>query len=260
MIQFNIHRFGKLARWTLVRDRKYNLKSFLQNLVVLTLVFVFLTTIDFTVNQQPANYLPCGIAAIVTFAVTLIVGSSFMFYSMDHKHDMQTLLMLPASNLEKYLMCYASWIILLPLQLVAFFAADLIQYVYNMLLGHEWTMFVTQYIADIDWGDVLGTKANGYTGRVVFADLMVALWLHSLYALGATFFRPRKHNWIMTSVVLILGFFLLVGVFGWGTVNCTWWNNHSLFNELFLLFAVFNFWLSYRLFCRRQLIGRFINI
>ena len=129
MIQFNLQRFIKLARWTLTIEKKYNVKSFFQNLVVFTLTFVFFTSITFTVSQQPANYLPCTIATVVAFAVTLILGSSFMFYSMSGKYDMQRLLMLPASNLEKYLMRYASWIILLPIQLAAFFAADLIQYV-----------------------------------------------------------------------------------------------------------------------------------
>jgi hypothetical protein len=136
MVQFNINRFGKLARWSLTNDKKYHIKSFFQNLVIFTLVFVFFTSVDVKWNQQNANYFPCSLAAIVAIGVTLILGSSFMFYSMDRKHDMQTLLMLPASNLEKYLVRYASWIILLPIQLVAFFAADVVQYVYGLVVGH----------------------------------------------------------------------------------------------------------------------------
>ena len=137
MIQFNLNRFAKLARWSLTNDKKYHVKSFLQNLVVFTLLFLFFTSIDVKWNQQNANYQPCCIAVLVVFAVTLILGSSFMFYSMEGKHDMQTLLMLPASNLEKYLVRYASWMILLPIQLVAFFASDLVQYVFGLLVGHE---------------------------------------------------------------------------------------------------------------------------
>ena len=79
MIQFNLQRFIKLARWTLTVDKKYHIKSFFQNLVIFTLVFVFFTSITFTVSQQAANYLPCSITAIVAFAVTLVLGSSFMF-------------------------------------------------------------------------------------------------------------------------------------------------------------------------------------
>ena len=234
MIQFNLQRFIKLARWTLTVDKKYHIKSFFQNLVIFTLVFVFFTSITFTVSQQAANYLPCSITAIVAFAVTLVLGSSFMFYSMSGKHDMQRLLMLPASNLEKYLMRYASWIILLPIQLAAFFAADLIQYVEfcqsDMPLSY----------------------------RMTFVWLFV--WLHSLYAVGATFFRFRKNNWIATSLVVIVVGMLLSAIAGhWQNVNMFWWNNHGFFNQLFLVLVVVNFWLSYRFFCRAQVIGKFVN-
>lgn len=253
MIQFDIYRFTKLARWTLTIDKKYHVKSFFQNLVVFTLVFVFFTSIDFTVNQQDANYLPCAIATVVAFAVTLVLGSSFMFYSMSGKHDMQRLLMLPASNLEKYLMRYASWIILVPIQLVAFFAADLIQYVFGLVVGHEQVKLVTNAVIETCQADM------PLSYRMTFVWLFV--WLHSLYAVGATFFRFRKHNWIATSLVLIVVGILLSALAGhWQNVNMLWWNNQDYFNLLFLALVVVNFWLSYRFFCRTQVIGKYINV
>lgn len=253
MKQFNIQRFGRLARWTLTIDKKYHVKSFFQNLVVFTLVFVFFTSITFTVNQQAANYMPCSIAAIVAFAVTLIAGPSFMFYSMSGKHDMQGLLMLPASNLEKYLMRYASWIILLPIQLVAYFAADLLQYAFGLAVGHEQVRLVTNAVIEFCQSDM------PLSYRMTFVWLFA--WLHSVYAVGATFFRFRKNNWIATSMVLIVVGILLSAIAGhWQYVNMFWWNNHGYFNQLFLVLIVFNFWLSYRLFCKTQVIGKFINV
>lgn len=261
MIQFNFNRFGKLALWTLTNEKKYNLKSFLQNLVVLTLVFVFFTSVTVKWDQQDANYVPCSIATIVVFAVTLILGSSFMFYSMDGKHDMQTLLMLPASNFEKYLMRYASWIILLPIQLAAFFAADLIQYVYGLVVGHDEVMFVTsaviEYVGKV-WCKMQIPEHAQQTW--IEGVVLHAVWFHSLFALGATFFRSHKHNWMLTSAVLIFMFTLLMIILGWGSVNATWWNNHGIYSLLLLLLIVFNFWLSYRLFCRTQVIGKFVNL
>lgn len=252
MIQFNLQRFIKLARWTLTVDKKYHIKSFFQNLVIFTLVFVFFTSITFTVSQQAANYLPCSITAIVAFAVTLVLGSSFMFYSMSGKHDMQRLLMLPASNLEKYLMRYASWIILLPIQLAAFFAADLIQYVFGLVVGHEQVKLVTSAVIEFCQSDM------PLSYRMNFVWLFV--WLHSLYAVGATFFRFRKNNWIATTLVLIVVGILLSAIAGhWQNVNMFWWNNHDFFNQLFLILVVVNFWLSYRFFCRIQVIGKFVN-
>jgi len=253
MIQFNFNRFAKLARWTLTNEKRYHLKSFLQNLVVLTLVFVFLTSVDIKWNQQNANYVPCCIATIVVFAVTLILGSSFMFYSMDGKHDMKTLLMLPASNLEKYLMRYASWIILLPIQLAAFFAADLIQYVYGLVMGHEEVKLVTNAVVEFCQSDM------PLSYRLTFVLLFA--WLHSVYAVGATFFRFHKNNWIMTTLVLIVVGILLSAMAGrWQYVNMFWWNNHGLFEWLFPALIVLNFWLSYSLFCRAQVIGKFVNL
>ena len=252
MIQFNLQRFIKLARWTLTIEKKYNVKSFFQNLVVFTLTFVFFTSITFTVSQQPANYLPCTIATVVAFAVTLILGSSFMFYSMSGKYDMQRLLMLPASNLEKYLMRYASWIILLPIQLAAFFAADLIQYVFGLVVGHEQVKLVTSAVIEFCQSDM------PLSYRMNFVWLFA--WLHSLYAVGATFFRFRKNNWIATTLVLIVVGILLSAIAGhWQNVNMFWWNNHDYFSLLFPVLFVVNFWLSYRLFCRIQVIGKYVN-
>lgn len=253
MIQFNFNRFVKLAKWSLTNDKKYHVKTFFQNLVIFTLVFVFFTSITFTVCQLPANYVLCSIATIVAFAVTLVLGSSFMFYSMSGKHDMQRLLMLPASNLEKYLMRYASWIILLPIQLVAYFSADLLQYVFGLAVGHEQVRLVTNAVIESFQSDM------PLSYRMTFVWLFV--WLHSLYAVGATFFRFRKNNWIATTLVLIVVSLLLSAIAGqWSYVNMFWWNNHYFFNLVFPLLAVVNFWLSYKLFCRQQVIDRFVNL
>ena len=40
MIQFNSDRFGKLVRLSLVNDRKYYIKSFLQVFVIFLMVFL----------------------------------------------------------------------------------------------------------------------------------------------------------------------------------------------------------------------------
>ena len=130
MIHFNIKRFGKLARWSLTNDKNYYVRTFLQVLVVLTLLFVAFSTNFFNirVDNTSQNYATCCIATAILFIGTVITGPSTMFYSMKGKHDHQALLMLPASNLEKYVMRYfSSWVILLPLYLVAFLAADLVQ-------------------------------------------------------------------------------------------------------------------------------------
>lgn len=254
MIQFNLQRFAKLARWTLVRDRRYYRKHFLQVLVMGTLM---MTVFGVYMGNDPHNgYDTCVFVVIVSILASTVMGAGYMFLSMDGRYDRQTLLMLPASNLEKYVMRYATWILMLPLSVAAFMIADGVQYVVNVMLGHEWVQTVTGFIAEIDYNHLFGQQPR----RTLLALFMLMLWIHSMYAVGATLFRSAKYSWILTSVVLIAGYLLLICFVTWTTLNCFWWNNHGMFNLLFLCLTVLNFWLSYRLFCRQQVKGRFVNV
>ena len=262
MIQFNINRFGKLARWSLTNDRKYHVKTFFQTLVILTLVYVLFTSITITFGKENANYRACAIALIVLFVSTLVVGSSFMFYSMERKHDMQALMMLPASNFEKYLMRYMSWIFLIPLYVVAAVAADLVQYVFGLLVGHEEVRFVisaTMEILDKVWSQVPAEKHS----IVVIGLTLLFFWFQSVYALGATFFRTNKYNWIPTTAIIIVLVLLMVWITpDKGKIELVKDDTTSdmVMNGVYVVWVALNFWLSYRLFCRRQVIGRLINL
>lgn len=265
MIQFNSDRFGKLVRLSLVNDRKYYIKSFLQVFVIFLMMFLLFTkAIPLLAGSVGyPNYKGCAAITLVMIVVTIICGPSYMFYSMEGKHDKQALLMLPASNFEKYLMRYATWLILAPLFVVGFFAADLLQYAINTLLGHEYVTFVISTLKDFAthmWQTIVTPK-----GRVEFVNVVgfFFLLLHSFYALGATFFRSRKFNWVLTTIILILGIGLIAWLFNDGKADSE--SNMSLeaiiaFDVMAGLWAIFNFWLSYRLFCRTQVIDKFVNL
>ena len=258
MIQFNFNRFGKLAKWSLTNDRSYYVRGFMQVLVILTLIFLAFTThfFRFTVTGSSNSYLQCATITVLLFFINLIIGPSLMFQSMKGKHERQTLLMLPASNFEKYIMRYSTWIILIPLYLIAFFAADLIQYLVNVIGGNEDVMFVTAKMMD-KLGDV-GQKASEYPRNEMLLIYVLLFWFHSLYALGATFFRSHKFSAIFTTVVIIvLGMFF------------TWISKYvdddspQAFKCMALIYGVWalvNFWLSFKLFCRTQVKGKFVNL
>lgn len=262
MIQFNINRFGKLAKWSLTNDRKYHVKTFFQTLVIMTLVYVLFTSMTITFAKENANYRACAIALIILFVSTLVVGSSFMFYSMDRKHDMQALLLLPASNFEKYLMRYMSWILLIPIYVVAVVGADLLQYVFGLVVGHEEVRFVISATIEMlgkVWSQVPAEKHS----VVVIGFLFLFLWFQSVYALGATLFRTNKYNWIPTTAFILVLFLLMV----WLSSDKekielmkSDTTSDMVMNVVYAVWVVANFWLSYRLFCRRQVIGRFVNV
>jgi len=262
MKQFDIKRFGKLARWSLVNDKKYFIKSFLQIFAVLVFFFLFFTHV--MREHTPADgYKVCCFIVVTMLIATFVVGPSFMFYSMEGKHDRQTLLMLPASNLEKYLMRYATWMLLLPLYLVALLGADVLQYVFNQLVGREYVAFVTSTV--VDSISRMQQDIPDDVHSMFWNSLwLLAVWFHSLYALGATFFRTRKFNWVLTTLVIILLTILQAWAYPYEEFvsdrNASTTTDSLLTDLVALCWVVLNFWLSYKLFCRQQVIGKFVNV
>ena len=265
MIQFNFNRFGKLAKWSLTKDKRYFVKSFLQMFVVMLLVFMFFTEMTNTNSVPDPNYKACGTIVLIAFAIQFVFGPSIMFYSMEGKHDMQTLMALPASNFEKYLMRYSTWIILLPLLLVAFFGADLLQYLFHLVLGHDYGRLVASALMDTLSDEVFQKEINSPNApRFWTSFIVMGIWFHSVFALGATFFRSRKFSGMLSLMVIILIGMLILwltpkqSALQYGEESSTL--AFVMGNVIYISWILLNFWLSYRLFCRTQVIGKFVNL
>lgn len=263
MIQFNINRFGKLAQWMLTNDKRYIVKSFLQAFVILLLIFLFFTMIVKVNGGYDASYKSCTIAVIAILGVNIVLGPALMFYSMEGKHDMQTLMMLPASNFEKYLVRNAQCVVLVPLYIVAILGADLIQYLIHLMAGHDYGRFVVGVLFDLCSKGL--PYFDGSYGRFFATLIVFIIWLQSVYAVGATLCRSRKFNWIVTTVFLILLGMLVIKLND-GFLEVVSLNEYSTTLDyvvglgFYLIWTVINYWLSYRCFCRTQVIGKFINV
>ena len=262
MIQFDINRFGKLACWTLRNDKRYIVKSVLQAFVIMLLIFLFFTLMV-KINDSYFNaYKSCAVAVIAILGVNVVLGPALMFYSMEGKHDMQTLMMLPASNFEKYLVRNALCIALVPLYIVAVLGADVLQYLVHLVAGHDYARFVIAVLFDLISNGI--SHFHGSFGRLVGTMIVFIIWLQSLYAVGATLIRSRKFSWIATTVFLILLGMLIVKLNGFFEVASL--DEHSAMMDyviglgFYLVWAMFNYWLSYRFFCRTQVIGKLINV
>jgi len=265
MIQFNFNRFGKLAKWSLTVDRGFYLKNLLNVFVVLSLFFIAFTTRFFHiyVNDNDSAYSPCVAATMIMLFITIVTGPSWMFSSMKGKHDLQALLMLPASNFEKYLMRYSTWILLLPLYIVAFLGADLVQYLVNVIWGNENVTFVTTALIDhIKELSVRLPKKYESTRTIWHGVIACVLLFHSVYTLGGTFFRSHKFAWVLTTVAIILVSMLCIWLLPDGTGYSDWDSSQVTFgwDMFYAVWFLGNFWLSYRLFCRQQVIGKFVNL
>ncbi len=254
MIQFDINRFGKLARWTLAMEKRQYLKVFL------TWVIVFTFAALFYVWDTESKYLYAiaslmGLWIFVLLGI-ILMGPSMLFSTMKGRYDMQALLLLPASNLEKYLLRYSKWFMEFILLSVSLLIADGIQYV-SMLVSGEADATLT---AGLMLDSLLANPI--ITGR--FTLFILIVFIHSLYAVGGTFFRSRKYAWLCTSLTLVAVILLAVAYFhqmtDLGEQDVIKVLENPVMYIVLAIFSVFNFWLSYRLFCRIQLKGRFINI
>lgn len=98
--------------------------------------------------------------------------------------------------------------------------------------------------------------------RILHALIAVFLWIHSFYALGGTFFRSHKFAWVLTTVAFIVLTSLLIWVTPDSSNDLDKVSVHELviWDVIYGAWFLLNFWLSYRCFCRQQVIGKFVNL
>ena len=263
MIQFNIHRFGRLLKWTMQQDKAYYKKSFLQIVVVLLLAFIFLFFVatygkgDVKTNFEHSYATTSGMVMLVMIGAG-VLGPASMFHSLKGKHDRQALLLIPASNFEKYLVRYMSWIFMIPLWIVAVLLADVLQYFIHWIMGYEYYQFVV--VKMIETIGMLYDRAVTAPKHMIVSAIVCCVWLHSFYAVGATFFRSRRFSFIYSSFAWIGISMLVVWIFpNWSLHEPTTEEAFLVGNIVYVVWSIVNFWLSYVIFCRTQVIGKFVN-
>ena len=74
------------------------------------------------------------------------LGMFYPYYKIKEKYQNRSLLMLPASNLEKYITHYAFAGLTVFGILCGFAIADLMQYAIHTMMGHEGAMLMIVYL------------------------------------------------------------------------------------------------------------------
>lgn len=196
----------------------------------------------------------CPLVGFIAFPICMF----YPYTKIKEKYQNRGLLMLPASNLEKYITHYAfTWLFFLSLS-GGILIADILQYAVHTMMGHEGARLMIQELVQGKLLERIVGSVN--TSLVLFSWGTIVVWLHSVFALGATFFKSYKQGINLTISLLFVFGLMIFALFGFGIVVETWWNNVLLFNVLFLLLTPVNFLLSYYFFCRQQITARFINI
>ena len=246
MNSFDINRFGRALRWMI----SVNFRSLLMWTLGLTLgvamgELMVRAMIQTTTPQETHTTGILGGFFVVYIIIGVVVGICNLFVELDKKPRRQAFLMLPATNLEKFLaatvFATVSGFVMMHL---SFIVGDTLRVAFRAIGVHH----------------TLGYRLMG----LVF--LVCGLtWVHSFYTLGGTLFR--KYAFVISSIALVVGVTLLV----WLSKNheirlfVTNYENGVIVKEqigtvtyiltaFFAVFSVVNYWLSFRIFKGFELI------
>ena len=289
MRSFSFDRFLKAFRWLLSVNQ----------LVLLGMSFgcavsmFLLEMVTLLPHSEPSQYVR-NVAGFMTFAILVLplVYVSLMFTSFTHigsKQQRTNFLMLPASNLEKFLalmacvtfVCLvittvslilgdllrmgvlAAWNQFHPLQGVSFYSdGDNWVYTYwSSALPNVWNNLMPKFITTDLYHFTLS-----YQVMYVLTALLWGVWVHSSYALVGSLLR--KYAFVVTTLIQILCVMLFVYVMqtsGTSLFPSVWRDDQYVSLEvgavayvlcvLFIVFSCFNYWASFRIFKHFELIS-----
>ena len=238
--------------------------------------------------------IPC-FYGILSLAL-MCAASDMTSVPMGSKQHATNYMMMPATNLEKFLSrVLINTVMVIVMAYVALLCADLVRMLSLSLLKAEMTWGLTAPRALVAWIEPLKEiyidGASGYevvNNEIIYPywkkDLAImavsvvvilTLWAHSLFVLGGCIWRKRAMlKMFLVGLVLTLTFAWLVCELEptfqqWFNENVAFWFetkfetdrdfNRFIFSigiPLFLGFIALNWWLSFRLFTRKQMIPR----
>ena len=218
MNSFNINRFGQTFRWVLATNFRNFLAWTLGAAVGVFLMEIILVALS--IHSDGGNYVPllystisqiCQIALIIFVLVALSTG----FADYLKKAKREAFLMLPSTNLEKFLAVVIYVTVVWSLAgFLAFVVGDTLRMAVRALAyGNEWyslVPIVLDHFGEMfptfdEGGMMIQTIPYKVCAPIFLVGLLV--WIHSTYILGGTLLR--KYAFVVSSLVIILAFLLM---------------------------------------------------
>lgn len=278
METFNIKRFGNVCtRLVMLRKKEY-FNIFLSMMLIFTLMCV-LACNPFKLEplsdeQYKLAILGTGGFCAGVLTIYIILAGSMVIRDLKTKQQRIDELMLPATNLEKFTArVIASTFLPIVITVVAYFAADLLQMLINMLL-HKGT-FASITVAAMHIIDEASrltiTPFQQETAMAILISTLLSLFAaNTVYVLGGMLFR--KTAWLKTSLaIVILGiiFFSLFVGYAYLVYRYTdyvvyipeWAKSNWVTVASCLVQASVCYYFAYRIYCKLQAINtRWLNI
>ena len=275
MKNFDMKRFGQVLKLDFAEGRKAMMWGALCMTLLYLFFFWFAWNIGFhnLMTDQNVDFIHIineavgAFSAIAMFIFFLIAASTL--YRMEQKKQQRIAwLMLPASNLEKFL---SRWVYLLVFSLVGglltFFVVDLIHMAYLWMTDYPVVSATDDFFRlfphtrKFPSGEYTGDNPLSVTRMYTF---LIAL--HAFFLLGGVFFK--KFHFIATSAVVVMDFACMVAIANMAeyrdtpiTTDFAIAMNNILWIAVQVGLIVLFTWLAYRLFCRWQVVThKFANV
>lgn len=274
MSNFDIKRFARVAQWTW----RMNFKGVLSFAAGLSIGYLgpYIGWIYPYLKGMPADdegRLIERIAfCVVIYLIVVIISGTWIFANMQTKAQRTTVKLLPATDLEKFLVNFLAVTLgAAVMAIVAFCIADIVRIVVCLIFGIDHVAiglpyFIQMIFTDTDFAGSSVNAGRIFPTAVNFTALGWCLWAQSLYVLGGTVLR--RYQFVITSAVHVLLFiaFAVVVSYGSGNVETTVMDEglapvFYAIGTVLAAIAVLNWWFSYRIFKRMQVINnKWINL
>lgn len=277
MSNFNTKRFIQTLKWSAQATKK-EIATIAGCMFFIYLVPFIISVIgtqgdsDIVVDSSIEN---ATMACTFFFGVYTMISGCWIMNNMKTKEQRITFKMLPASDLEKFIVraLYITvvWVLI---GVVAFCLADLCRMLICFISGSHGTYSTIPDVLNMWFG-----PANTHSMRMtawgldfiagVLAVNAWAFWAHSFYVLGGAFFRRRQ--FILTScahfalgiLTLIIISYIPVGNIILSAEDGVKFVNTIAYayTAVAIIVGLLNWWLAYKLFKRSQVINnKWINL
>lgn len=263
MENFDMTRFGKAMKWTLLANKKDLVKfAFIMTIIYMVIQIALLinTGLFMHTPSQLAIYSTMGFCQSA-FAFSCLYCLTAIFQNVKTKQERIAFFTMPFSMPEKYVSRLLYCCIVMPLaSYLGLIAATATRLLIQFVFRHT-----ELYIGLVSPIHIVEMPFDMPVNAAILLAAMTAWWV-SLFILGGSFFRKQP---LAMTLATIFAFFIL---FGWPLgylighlAQMVTIQNETLISLiitlLFLLFTVFNLWYSYRLFkCMQVVQHKWFNV
>lgn len=271
---FQFSRLLMVMRW----DMFTNLKSYLNMMLGMTfalLPFFIMQLYQLSKQYQlfpdtiDLSYWGMSQYVLMIFSIAMYMMATQIFMVMKTTGQREQFLMLPASNLEKYISRFLfSTLGAAVAMITAIVVSDLVQLIFSFVLlpGHHQSVCLsTMALLWKIWTTFIESIDSAGALMLSLLIMTCGVLVHSFFILCGTLFR--KHTIVVSGILFIVMTYLVIYVIESVPDTITTCLMHGDNSWIFclliaeLLLAGFQYWLSYKVFTRMQVIcNRWINL